>query len=95
MGFGAGVRVAHPALQGTHPIQAQRAQFREEVGEVLKRGAFVSEAERARTCSGSDSASHSHPSRALGLSFPICKMEGGSAGTGQACSIQTLLLSQI
>lgn len=46
MESGAGVRAARPTLWGTHPIQAPRAQFSEEVGEAPESEAFVSEAER-------------------------------------------------
>lgn len=46
MESGAGMRAALPMLWGTHPIQAPRAQFREEVGKAPESEAFVSEAER-------------------------------------------------
>ena len=61
MEFEAAVRAASTALQGTHPIQALRAQFREDVGKVPKSEAFVSEAKRARACSDSDLLSESLP----------------------------------
>ena len=90
---GAGVRATRPALKGTHPVQALRAQFREGIGAIPKSEASVSEAEsepepaQALTCC----VSHSQHPHSLGLSFPICKMERDRAGTGQACRIQPLL----
>lgn len=51
MEFEAAVRTACASLQGTHPIQALGAQFREGVSKVPKIEDFVSEAERARACS--------------------------------------------